>query len=246
MPQEAHGPQRKILPLSSASERRFPPNSVAYRNMAEQIAAAISQAIATGKLAPGTRLPEMRIAREMGTSRGPVREALFQLEREGLVDRKPNRGTFVIGLTEELVRQIASLRGVLEGFAASLIVKRMTREDDQQLERIIGEMSAMARAGNFRAVMERDYQFHEYIVRASRHSLLHETWVGLDRKTRIYLLALDRMFGDMNDLVDKHMLILKALREGDSERVSRVMADHMVGVLEPFVTRILRIQKSAR
>jgi len=206
---------------------------------------AIRQAIANGKLPPGSRLLEMKIALAMGISRGPLREALFQLEREGLVVRKPNRGRFVVGLTEDLARQIASLRGVLEGFAASLAVKRMTEEDFRRIEAIIGEMSSMARVGDFPGMVECDYRFHACIMQASGHPLLFEMWAGLDRKIRIYLSALNRMYGDMDSVVKGHVAILQALRKRDPKRASRIMSDHMVEVLEPFVTTILRSLKTA-
>ena len=246
MPKTPQRSPRRDLASRPSSEQAFLTNSVSYRNMAEQIAVAIRQAIADGKLPPGQRLVEMKIAREMDTSRGPLREALFQLEREGLVVRKPNRGTFVVGLTEEMVRQIASLRGVLEGFAARLAVKRLTKEDFDRLEDIIRDMSTKAGAGDIPGVAEQDYKLHEYILRASGHPLLHEMWAGLNQKIRIYQSSLNRMHGDMNLIVKAHRLIVRTLRRRNPERVGQVMADHMVEVLEPFLTKLVRSRTSSR
>ncbi len=223
-----------------AKDRAFSLTPVRYRSMADQIATAIRQAIADGKLRPGTRLLEVQISREMGTSRAPLREALIQLEREGLVVRQPNRGTFVADLTEESVREVASLRGVLEGFAAKLAVKRLTPGDFRHLERILAEMLAVARRGDFPRMVEWDYQFHEYIMRASGHRLLSETWAGMDRKIRVYLSATNLMYGDMKAVVQGHLPILQALRRRDPQRASRVMAEHMAEVLDLFVTKVLR------
>lgn len=228
---------------SSLRDRTLALTPVRYRNMAEQIATALRQGIANGKLRPGARLPEARIAREMGTSRAPLREALIQLEREGLVVRHPNRGTFVADLTEELVREVASLRGVLEGFAASLAVKRLTAEDFARLERILKEMHAVARRGDFPRMVEWDYQFHEYIMRASGHRLLYETWVGMDRKIRVYLSATNLMYADMKAVVDGHLPILQALRRRDPQRAGRVMGEHMGEVLDLFLTKVMRKER---
>src|SRR5574341_322553 len=140
VPRSLRGPSQERPPVLSPLDRAFGLTPVRYRNLVEQIATALRQAIADGKLRPGTRLLEVQVARQMGTSRAPLREALIQLEREGLVVRQPNRGAFVADLTEELVREVASLRGVLEGFAAGLAVKRLTEEDFRQLERILTEM----------------------------------------------------------------------------------------------------------
>jgi len=224
----------------SLRERVFALTPVRYRNMAEQIATALRQAITDGKLRPGARLPEVHIAREMGTSRAPLREALIQLEREGLVIRRPNRGTFVTDLSEELVREVASLRGVLEGFAASLAVKRLTREDFERLETILKEMLTAARRGDFPRMIEWDYQFHEYIMRASGHRVLYETWLGMDGKIRVYVSATNLMYADMKTVVQGHLPILEALRRRDPQRAGRVMAEHMGEVLELFLTKVLR------
>lgn len=212
---------------------------VRFRSIAEQIATSLRQAIADGKLRPGTRLLEERVSRELGTSRAPLREALLLLEREGLVVRQPNRGAFVADLTEELVREVASLRAELEGFAASLAVRHLTPADFRQLNAILGEMLAVARRGDFPRMIEWDYQFHEYIMRASRHRLLYETWVGMDRKIRVYLSATNLMYADMKTVVEGHVPILRALERRDPERARRVMSDHLAEVLDLFITKVL-------
>ena len=239
-----HAPREGTQHSPSLGDRPFTMTPVQYRSMAEQIATTLRRAIADGKLNPGTHLPEVQIAREMGTSRAPLREALIQLEREGLVVRQPNRGTFVADLTEDLVREVASLRGVLEGFAASLAVKRLTREDFERLETILKEMLTAARRGDFPRMIEWDYQFHEYIMRASGHPLLYETWLGMDRKIRVYLSATNLMYADMKSVVEGHLPILQALRRRDPQRASRVMAEHMGEVLDLFLTKVMR--KEAR
>jgi DNA-binding GntR family transcriptional regulator len=225
---------------ASVLPAHFSLTPVRFRNLVEQIAATLRLAIADGKLRPGTRLLEVQIAREMGTSRAPLREALLQLEREGLVVRQPNRGTFVADLNEEMVREVASLRGVLEGFAASLAVRHLTRADFDRLEAILREMLAVARQGDFPRMIEWDYQFHEHIMRASRHRLLYETWVGMDRKIRVYLSATNLMYGDMKAVVQGHVPILRALERRDPERARRVMAEHLDEVLDLFITKVLR------
>jgi len=235
---------RRSSSVNSAPESVLPPNfsltPVRFRNLVEQIAATLRQAIADGKVRPGTRLLEVQIAREMGTSRAPLREALLQLEREGLVVRQPNRGAFVADLNEEMVREVASLRGVLEGFAASLAVQHLTRADFERLETILREMLVVARRGDFPRMIEWDYQFHEHIMRASRHRLLYETWVGMDRKIRVYLSATNLMYGDMKTVVEGHVPILRALERRDPERARRVMAEHLAEVLDLFITKVLR------
>jgi len=239
VPRMPRDSSQEIPRLPSPPGQAFSLPPVRYRNLVEQIATALRQAFADGKLRPGTRLLEVQISREMGTSRAPLREALIQLEREGLVVRRPNRGAFVAELTEELVREVASMRSVLEGFAASLAVKRLTREDFDQLETILREMLGAARRGDFPRMVEWDFQFHEYIIRASGHRLLYETWTGMDRKIRVYLSATNLMYRDMKSVVEGHLPILQALRRRDPQRASRVMTEHLGEVLDLFLTKVL-------
>ncbi|MBI2454765.1 MAG: GntR family transcriptional regulator [candidate division NC10 bacterium] len=96
------------------------------RTLPEQIAAKIRQAILIGQLKPGARLVETRIAEQVRTSRGPVRDALALLEHDGLVIKLPNRGACVVDVSEQRLREAASLRALLEEFAVAQAVQRLT------------------------------------------------------------------------------------------------------------------------
>lgn len=218
---------------------------VQYRSISEQVAVAIRQAIANGELKPGSRLLELEISEKMGTSRATVREALFRLEREGLVVRKANYGTFVTEVTEDLVREVASLRGLLEGYALRSIAQRVTQQNLNELELIIHQMSSAADEGNYTKLMELDYRFHEYIVREARHGLLYETWSRMDQKTRVFLSATCLMYQDMKDIVNLHYPILEALRMHNPELASAAIESHLSDVLDIFIKRVLPRQENA-
>lgn len=212
---------------------------IAYRTIAEQIAGSIRAAIALGTLPPASRLLEALLAREMGTSRAPVREALSQLEREGWVVKEPNRGARVLELTEETIREVASLRGVLEGFAASLAVDRLTAKDYQALEATLAEMDRAARRGQFPRLLELDFQFHAFICQASGHRILYQTWSGMAGKIRLYLSATNLMYQDLSRIVRGHKLILKALKSRDKAKACRVMGEHLGEMLDPFIASLV-------
>jgi DNA-binding GntR family transcriptional regulator len=207
--------------------------------MADQIAAAIRDSIAKGKLLPGTHLFEARIAREMQTSRIPVREALIQLEQEGLVTRKPSRGTFVTELTEKMMREVSSLRGLLEGYAASHAAMRLTTDDLMHLDGLVMEMRLAADAGSFLRILDCDYQFHEYVIHAAGHELLEEMWKATHAKIRVYLSATNLMYADLKLTAESHARVLEALRSGDAEVARMAMAAHTEAALEQLVTRVL-------
>jgi DNA-binding GntR family transcriptional regulator len=212
---------------------------IAYRTIAEQIAGSVREAIAHGRIPPAARLLEASLAREMGTSRAPVREALSQLEREGLVVKEPNRGARVVDVTEHTVREVASLRGLLEGYAASLAAERLDPMDFQALETILTDMDRAAGQGEFARLVELDYRFHAFICRASGHQVLYEAWSAMGGKIRLFLSTTNLAYRDLKAIVRGHREVLEALRARDRSRARRVLEEHLDEMLEIFVHRML-------
>lgn len=135
---------------------------------------ALRDAILTGKCRPGERLNESKLAREYNVSRIPVREALLQLQEQGLVMNHPRRGMFVNTLSEEEVQKINSLRIVLESEALKLCRVGLTGEMDEHLSRLVEEMEGWQADSQIEAA-QLDLEFHravwaysgnEYIGRA--------------------------------------------------------------------------------
>jgi DNA-binding GntR family transcriptional regulator len=221
---------RATRPLHGASP-------IAFRTIAEQIAGSIREAIAQGRISPAARLLEASLAREMGTSRAPVREALSQLEREGLVIKEPNRGARVVELTEDTVREVASLRGLLEGFGASLAAERLTASQFVALEAVVKDMERAVQTADYAQLVELDYQFHDFICRASGHRTLYETWSAISGKVRLYLSTTNLMYRNLKLVARGHGEIVAALRSRDAMRASRVMQEHLGEMLNDFVAK---------
>ncbi len=213
------------------------PSPIAFRTIAEQIAGSIREAIAQGRIPPAARLLEASLAQEMGTSRAPVREAISQLEREGLVIKEPNRGARVVELTEETVREVASLRGLLEGFGASLAAERLTAEQFTALEAMVKEMERVVQTAEYAQLVELDYQFHDFICRASGHRTLYETWSTISGKVRLYLSTTNLMYRNLKLVARGHGEIVTALRSRDALRASRVIQEHLGEMLNDFIAK---------
>jgi len=213
------------------------PSPIAFRTIAEQIAGSIREAIAQGRISPAARLLEASLAQEMGTSRAPVREAISQLEREGLVIKEPNRGARVVELTEEMVREVASLRGLLEGFGASLAAERLTAEQFTALEAMVKEMERVVQTAEYAQLVELDYQFHDFICRASGHRTLYETWSTISGKVRLYLSTTNLMYRNLKLVARGHGEIVTALRSRDALRASRVIQEHLGEMLNDFIAK---------
>jgi DNA-binding GntR family transcriptional regulator len=219
---------------------------VAYRTIAEQIADSIREAIAQGRIPPAARLFEVSLAHDMGTSRAPVREALSQLEREGLVVKEPNRGARVVELTEETVREVASLRGLLEGFAASLAAERLNASQFATLDAMVNDMDRAVQQGEYARLVELDYQFHDFICRGSGHRTLYETWSAISGKVRLYLSTTNLMYRNLKLVVRGHGEIVAALRSRDRVRANRVIQEHLGEMLNDFVVKSKRTGRRPR
>jgi len=231
-------PRRTATPR--ATRPLHGPSPIAFRTIAEQIAGSIREAIAQGRISPAARLLEASLAREMGTSRAPVREALSQLEREGLVIKEPNRGARVVELTAETVREVASLRGLLEGFAASLAAARLTAEQFTVLEAMVQGMERAVQTAEYAQLVELDYQFHDFICQASGHRTLYETWSAISGKVRLYLSTTNLMYRNLKLVVRGHGEIVAALRSRDTVRAHRAMQEHLGEMLNDFVAKVKR------
>ena len=167
------------------------------RTLPEQIADSLRQAILQGRLRSGAHLVETSIAEQMHTSRGPVRDALLLLERDGLVAKLPNRGTRVLDFSERTLREATTLRAALEGFAVTLLVPRLTSDAISRLEALVCRMEAAADRHAVRDFNEADFRFHDAIFEACGHQTLHEVWRGMQRRIRAFQASSNWVSGNL-------------------------------------------------
>jgi DNA-binding GntR family transcriptional regulator len=204
-----------LYPIPSASRR-------------EKVAQTLRQAIVTGRLQPGDRLLEVELAERLGTSRAPVREALRQLEQEGLVVTQPYKGTEVCGVTQEEIEEVlVPLRVTLERFAFRKALPLLTSDDLTQLERLIATMSYAGQAGDFDALANADIRFHELVVeRAGQpHSL--QLWHTIEPRVRAHFRRDARAHMDAHEVAGQHQQLLDAIRAGDEERLMECVEHHI-------------------
>jgi DNA-binding GntR family transcriptional regulator len=145
-----------------------------------------------------------------------------------------------VELTEETVREVASLRGLLEGFAASLAAERLSASQFAALDAMVKGMDRAVQEGEYARLVDLDYQFHDFICRASGHRTLYETWSAISGKVRLYLSTTNLMYRNLRLIVRGHGEIVAALRSRDKVRVNRVMQEHLGEMRKEFVTRVRR------
>jgi DNA-binding GntR family transcriptional regulator len=193
----------------------------------EQVVDHLREAITVGRLADGERLIEERIARELEISRGPVREALRQLEHEGLVVSYPYRGAVVLGVSEEEIQEVLiPIRLTLERFSFSKALEQMDEADFAELAKEVWVMADAGRAGELLRLVEADIRFHEYVLSRSGQPHTTQVWRSIAPRIRAYFFRYG-MVADLERIAVEHGQLLEAVQSRDRERVLAAVERHI-------------------
>lgn len=187
--------------------------------------------ILQGDLPPGSRLVETRLARQLGTSQAPVREALRDLASLGFIDTKPYRGSWVRKPSKDELIEAVEVRAELEGLAARLAATRRTEQCVRDLERLLAEMEEAAGRGDPHDHAVKNTQFHERILDAAGNKTLKRLWSMLEPFGRTYVTA-SAVGIDLHWLSARHEGILDAIRDRDSDRAEELAQTHAEQVAE--------------
>lgn len=186
----------------------------------------LRKAIVAGVFEPGEPLREVALAKELGVSRGPVREALIALSREGLVRSRRNRSATVIPFSGDSIDEVVELRWLLESHVVRKLVGNLKEPDFAILENLVAEIGRALEDNDPQRAVEADMCFHEEIVRLAGNSWLHQVWVQLATHIRLSMsLGIEIEFS-YEGMVGSHMDILEALRRNDMERVLLLIDRH--------------------
>ena len=137
-----------------------------------RIVEVIRQAITSGDLSPGDRIVELQLARQLGVGNTAVREALFELERAGLVTRIPNKGSFITKTTLEDAQQIFRVRKELEALAVELAVEHMSAPYLDMLQGLVDAMKTAAETSDIERFYQNDLEFHRTLWQLSQNRFL--------------------------------------------------------------------------
>lgn len=187
----------------------------------------IRDVIRKGKLKPGDRLVEMQLAEEMHISRFPIREALRYLEKEGLVETKPFKGTYVTQLTERDMEELYSLRSAIEEFAVRILIKHIDEEKIGKLESIFQSMQQASKKEDLDKLISEDFRFHQTICELSEHRKLLEVWLTLENQLRVFLTIEKQLFGNSLQFVKSHNPILEAIQGRKIRPAQKAIRDHL-------------------
>lgn len=187
----------------------------------------IRENILSGKYAPNEELKEKTIGEELGVSRTPVREALRQLELEGLVSIIPNKGAYVVGITPKDMQDIYEIRCRLEGLCARWAAINITKEQLDELEEIVFRADFHVKKGNAEQLVELDNQFHKTLYEAANSKelerILSDFHHYLQRVRKVTLTDAKRASASNQE----HMLIVEALKEHNADKAERLATQHI-------------------
>lgn len=186
--------------------------------------------IIQGEIAPGTRITEERVSKDMGISRGPVRESLRELENEGLVLVEAYRGAVVTETSEDELRHVLiPMRLILEQYAASLAIDLLKDEDFEVLSAITLKMREAAAGGGpdaLRQLVDLDVDFHRYVVEFGAHFHTAQLWTSIQPRIRRTFYHLGLRHRDPAVIAQEHEELLEALRSRDPNVVSEAITVH--------------------
>ena len=197
------------------------------QSLMEGVAAELRTRIHSGKLKPGDRLVEWSLASHMGISRAPVREALRQLEFEGLVASRPRRGYIVRDHSPAELFEIYDLRSLLEPTLAREAARHVNPKQLGEIFSALERMRVGAAANDVTAVVAADREFHAAIGRMANRPLTAQIFVMLNDQVRRFTLLMNQSYTDLGVLIAEHEAIVAAIAEGDDERASSEMREHL-------------------
>lgn len=200
-------------------------------SLRDQVFQKLRKDILSGKYQPGDELVESTVGKELGVSRTPVREAIRQLELEGLVELIPNKGTVVNGISVKDMKDIYSIRSKLEGLCAGWAARYRTEEELERLEETVYLSKFHAHKEHYDQVFELDSRFHEILYEASHSKILAHTLSDFHQYVqKARKLSITSRVRSKNSN-EEHEKILEAVRDGDEKRAEELATQHILNTI---------------
>jgi DNA-binding GntR family transcriptional regulator len=203
-----------------------------------QVFKEIEQAILNGAFAPGDSLTELRLSAELGVSRTPVREALRQLELEGLVRTIPNKGVTVVGVSEKDIDDIYTIRTSIEGLAARWAAEHITDEEIAALREVVELQEYYVSRGDALQVWHLDTRFHGLIYECCRSRPLRHTLSSFHHYIQKARALSFKTAARARAAVQEHRDILEAIAKRDANTAEAMTAAHIRNAKSNFLEKL--------
>lgn len=196
----------------------------------------LRQAILSGRLKPGERLVEGRLADEFGVSRNPVREAIRVLASEGLIEVTARRGASVVSMTEEEARETIEVRALLEGHNARLAARRHDKEVLRRIEAVLNKGAEAVAAGRYELLSDLNQQFHYELAAAGQNRVLGDLLKRLRERTAMLFSPTDPV--RQARTWEEHAGILRAIINSDERAASALAVEHVMRAGSDFLAEL--------
>lgn len=187
----------------------------------------LRQGILHGLLPPGLRLMEIQLAKQLGVSRTPVREALRMLELEGLVNTVPRKGAEVAAITQKDLHDVLDVRCALEELAVDLACQTITQEELNKLHELLDKFRVLTQKGDISGLAECDVEFHDIIIQSTRNNRLIQLLNNLREQMYRYRLEYLKDLSTHQTLLKEHLTIAKCLEQRDVAAAKLTIRDHI-------------------
>lgn len=208
---------RRILPVKIDS----------YQPLRDVVFESLREAIIKQILKPGERMMEIQLAEEMGVSRTPIREAIRKLEQEGFVIIIPRKGAYVAEISLKDIHELFEIRAALEGLASSLAAERATREELEEMEKLLVNQNEHLNSENISNTVRADINLHDLIYKAARNERLFGILNNLRKQAHRFRLASMSMPGRKIKALVEHKRIVEAIGARNAELAKVVSEQHI-------------------
>jgi len=216
----------QIIPISRA------------KSLKEQAYDKLKELIITGALEPGALHNEKRLAEALGVSRTPVREALLELSREGMVAFVPGKGVEICKFTAQQVREVFEIRKIIEGYIIKKIASQVTPEDIKEIDENISNQEKMLLKTERLAFIEYDKQFHLYLASKIGNQQIESILDNL--RDQMHLMGIRAVEDEsrMKQVIEEHRAIFSGLKEGNPQKAFDALIDHLENTEKTIAEKI--------
>ncbi len=208
-------------------------------NLRDQVYNIIIKMITKRELRLGEKINEERLAQEIGVSRTPVREALFRLENESIVEIIPRRGPFVVKLTEQMLKEIFEIREVLEGLVVRLATPLLDKKTIRKIRGVLDKIDATSdEEQNLTKYTNHDIEFHRLLLESCNNQMLTNMMGTINSHLQIIRLRTVGFPGRAKKTVSEHYKILAAIEKKDHLTAEKLMQQHISSVRKSALQNI--------
>lgn len=201
-------------------------------SVADQVYFDLRGRILSGQIAQGERIVEASIAKSLGISRAPVREAVNRLTEAGLLESRTHYGTSVIQMSPEKIRELYAVRNAVEALAVRAVTERHTPEDIKALRVLIDKMSEFARNGDLAGLVDAELEFHETLWRMAKNPYIEKVAGLLFDHLRLALTVDNAAYANLMDVAQEHEPLVQAIETRDPDKAASALAAHIMTSLE--------------